>query len=154
MTRLVALWHRLLGDDRVRFLLVGGLNTVVGYGLFVFVQALLGSRISYVGSLLIAHAFASFLAFVLYRRWVFRVRGNVVLGFLRFQLVYLVPLGANLLALPLLVEVGGMNVYLAQALIVIVSTIVSYFGHKFFSFRRRNGPQEAALSTSQSEGTR
>jgi len=126
----------LLADQRVRFLLVGGVNTIVGYGLFSLVQLLAGRYISYIGSLLIAHALASVLAFVLYRRWVFRVQGTPVADFLRFQVVYLVPLAANVVALPLLVAVAGWNVYLAQATIVVVSTVVSFLGHRFFSFRR------------------
>lgn len=127
----------LLRDDRVRFLVIGGVNTVVGYGLFVLVQGLIGSHVSYFGSLLIAHIGASLLAFFLYRHWVFRVRGNLTVDFLRFQLVYVVPLLANLLALPILVALIGIDVYLAQALIVLVTSVVSYVGHKFFSFRRR-----------------
>lgn len=127
---------RLLRDDRVRFLVIGGVNTVVGYGLFVFVQRLIGDHVSYFGSVLIAHLGASLLAFFLYRHWVFRVRGNLIVDFLRFQLVYVAPLLANLLALPFLVAVAGINVYVAQAMIVVVTSVVSYVGHKFFSFRR------------------
>lgn len=144
MTGPVQLVSRLLRDERARFLLIGGVNTVVGYGLFALIQLLFGAHISYFASLLIAHLLASLLAFVLYRRFVFRVQGNVVVDFLRFQVVYLVPLTANLLALPALVELLHINVYLAQAVIVVASTVVSFVGHKFFSFRRRaaDAPQE------------
>ncbi|MEO8263344.1 MAG: GtrA family protein [Pseudolysinimonas sp.] len=136
----------MLDDQRVRFVLVGGVNTVVGYGLFSLTQFLIGGVISYFGSLLIAHLIASVLAFVLYRRWVFRVEGTVVVDFLRFQVVYLIPLAANLLALPLLVAVAGWNVYLAQAVIVVMSTIVSFVGHKFFSFRRPGVPVDSEVA--------
>jgi putative flippase GtrA len=132
----------LLADQRVRFLIVGGINTIVGYGLFVLIQWLFGAVISYFGSILIAHLFASMLAFTLYRRWVFKAGRTVVVDFLRFQVVYLVPLAANLLALPILVAGVGLNVYLAQALIVVVSTIVSFLGHKYFSFRRAVAPAD------------
>jgi len=151
VTRVLALGRRLLGDARVRFLIIGGVNTVVGYGLFVMVQAVVGVHISYFGSLLLAHVGASLLAFTLYRRWVFRVEGHVTRDFLRFQLVYIVPLLANFLALPLLVELVGLNVYLAQALIVLVSSVVSYLGHKFFSFRRPAAPREQEPATTPDE---
>jgi putative flippase GtrA len=36
---------RLLGDERVRFVLVGGVNTVVGYGLFVLFVLTIGPTI-------------------------------------------------------------------------------------------------------------
>lgn len=134
----------LLADERARFLIVGGINTVVGYGLFVLIQWLFGAVISYIGSVLIAHLLASMLAFTLYRRWVFRAGGTMVVDFLRFQVVYLIPLAANLLALPILVAVVGLNVYAAQALIVVVSTVVSFLGHKYFSFRRAAAPADLA----------
>jgi hypothetical protein len=38
------------------------------------------------------------------------------------------------------------NVYLAQAAIVTVTTLISFFGHKHFSFRRRNGQGRRSLS--------
>lgn len=124
-------------DERLRFLIVGGINTLVGYGTFALVQYLAGHVLSYFGSLLVAHLLASALAFVLYRRWVFRVAGgSTVLDFLRFQTVYLIPLGANAVALPLLVELANWSPYLAQAAIIMVSTVISYLGHKYFSFRR------------------
>ena len=35
------------------------------------------------------------------------------------------------------VELLGLPPWLAQAIIVVVTTLVSYFGHKYFSFRRK-----------------
>lgn len=136
-----ASWSRrvlaFLSDERVRFLAVGGVNTVVGYGLFALVQWWIGAIISYFGSLLVAHILTSILAFALYRAVVFGVGGRVWIDFLRFQSVYLVPLAANFIALPLLVSVLHWNVYGSQAAIVVVSTIISFLGHKYFSFRRK-----------------
>ena len=129
--------RRLAADERARFLITGGINTLVGYGLFALVQATAGPLIGYLASLLIAHLLTSLLAFTLYRRYVFRVTGSRLLDFVRFQTVYLIPLAANVIALPLLVEVAGLSVYLAQAIIVVASTLISFLGHKFFSFRRR-----------------
>jgi putative flippase GtrA len=126
----------LLGDERVRFVITGGLNTLVGYGFFVLVQASIGHVVGYLASLVIAHLLASTIAFTVYRRFVFKVHGHLVRDFLRFQSVYVVPLLANLVLLPLVVELLGWNVYVAQAVVVLVSTLISYVGHKYFSFRR------------------
>lgn len=130
---------RLLGDQRVRFVLVGGVNTVVGYGLFVLFDFSLGRWISYLGSLYASYAVAIVLAFVLHRRFTFRVDGSgrVVVDFLRFCSVYIVSLAVNTVALPLLVELVHLRPFVAQAIIVVVTTLISYFGHKLFSFRRQ-----------------
>lgn len=127
---------RLFDDERIRYLMVGGFNTAFGYAVFVAVQLLAGSVIGYLGSLYTAHVLASIVAYVLHRKVVFRVTGNVLIDFLRFQSVYVVSLVANTALLPLLVEVFGWNVYIAQALIVFVTVVVTFVGHKYFSFRR------------------
>lgn len=135
-TRRRSLAARLLGDERVRYLLVGGFNTAFGYAVFVIVQFFFGQWIGYFASLYSAHLIASIVAFTLHRRVVFRVSGNVIIDFLRFQSVYIVALAINTVMLPLLVEVFHWNVYLAQASIVFVTVVVTFAGHKYFSFRR------------------
>ncbi len=122
--------------EKVRFLLVGGMNTFLGFGLFALIQFLVGKWIGEVFVLLLAHLFASSVAFVLHRRITFQVTGNVLQDYIRFQTVFIVPIGINLVVLPFLVRVLGINVYIAQGLITVVTVTISYFGHKYFSFRR------------------
>lgn len=133
---------RMLADHRVRFLIVGAFNTGFGFVMFVVVDVTIGRALNETSvllasivTLIVSHLIAAVIAFILYRRFVFRVSGNVVIDFLRFESVYLLPLGVNALALPALV-LWGMDRILAQFLILVVMTFVSYFGHRFFSFRR------------------
>ncbi|MDJ0336518.1 GtrA family protein [Salinibacterium sp. G-O1] len=139
-TGLVGLIKRLINDQRVRYLIVGGFNTGLGYGWFVVFQLLLGRHIGYFATLYMAYGAATIIAFLLHRHFTFRASGsgNILIDFIRFQGVYVVALAINTIALPILVELAHIPVLLAQALIVILTTLVSYFGHKFFSFRRRN----------------
>ena len=145
--------HRLISklilDQRVRFLMVGATNTVVGYLVFaalthwIFDEVFLG----YLISLALSYALAITLAFLLYRRFVFGVTGHVLRDFIRFVGVYLVAIGINAIALPLLVEGLRLSPLLAQAIILIMTTIVSFFGHREFSFRRDSGevrPEDVA----------
>ena len=128
--------RRLLADERTRFLIIGGINTVVAYGLFVAFEAAFGGR--YLLSLLLSYLVATMLAFVLHRRFTFAVTGraSLVADFLRFESVYVVMLSANAVLLPVLVELAGWSSLAAQAAIITVTTVMSYLGHKFFSFRR------------------
>lgn len=137
--RPIARVRHLLQDERVRFVIVGGFNTVVGYGIFVLVQLTIGKHTSYLLSLYVATFLGTIIAFLGHRRYTFRITGrrNLMVDFLRFAAVNVVALVMNTIALPLLVELGRLNPLLAQALIVLVTTVVSYIGHKFFSFRRR-----------------
>jgi putative flippase GtrA len=129
---------RLVNDQRIRFLAVGGVNTVVGFAIFAAVNEWLlrDVRFGYLAALVISYAIALVLAFYLYRRFVFHVQGNSLVDLLRFTSVYAVSIGINLVALPLLVEAGNAPPLLAQAVILIVTTLVSFVGHRYFSFRR------------------
>ena len=127
---------RLVRDQRVAFLMVGSVNTVVGYGWFVAFELTIGRYWGYFASLAFAHVFSVLCAFVLYRRFVFKVRGHVWRDLGRFELVYLVSISINFALLPVLVEFAHLQPLVAQALIVFVTTLISYFGHRGFSFRR------------------
>lgn len=141
---------RLIRDQRAAFLIVGGINTVAGFGFFVLADLTLGSVIDaaagpVVGSLVVlavAHVLGVLFAFVLHRRFVFKVTGHVLRDLVRFESVYLVALGINAVTLPLLVAFGIPRL-VAQALITLVTTVVSYVGHRFFSFRRPRDDDES-----------
>ncbi len=134
---------RLVRDQRVAFLVVGGINTVVGFGIFAACSLTVGHAIDQrfgkvAGSLVtlvITHVLAVLFAFVMHRRFVFRVRGHVLRDLVRFESVYLTGGAINIVALPVLVELG-MDRIAAQAIIVAFGTVLSYFGHRHFSFRR------------------
>ncbi|MEP7036317.1 MAG: GtrA family protein, partial [Actinomycetota bacterium] len=66
----------------------------------------------------------------------FKVRGHVLADLWRFVTVYLSALAVNLVVLPLLVEFGHLPVLLAQAMIVFLTSVMSWVGHKNYSFRR------------------
>lgn len=131
---------RIIRDQRVAFLLVGGVNTTVGFGLFALFELTIGQQLGYLASLACAHVTSVLFAFVTYRTFVFRVRGHVWRDLARFESVYLVSIGFNFIALPLLVEFAHLTPILAQAIILVVTTLISYFGHRFFSFRRSSVP--------------
>ncbi len=128
---------RLIKDRRVAFLIVGAINTAVGFGWFTLFTFTLERWIGYMGVLVLAQIVSVLCAFVLYRKFVFRVRGHVLRDLVRFSMVYVVAFLVNAALLPLLVELVGLHVLLAQALIVFVTTVVSYLGHRYFSFARK-----------------
>lgn len=127
---------RLVRDHRVAFLLVGGLNTLIGFACFVGYQWLLERQLGYLVVLLCAHVTAVLCAFALYRRFVFRVRGHVWRDLGRFEVVNLGALAFNVVALTLMVELLDAPVLLSQVIITGVTTLISFFGHRGFSFRR------------------
>ena len=72
------------------------------------------------------------------RLWTFREeRGHVGVQGMRFFVVSLGALGANLLVLHLLITYGGLGRLLAQAVAIVLVTPLNFVGNKLWSFRRR-----------------
>jgi putative flippase GtrA len=70
------------------------------------------------------------------RLWTFRgARGHVAYQGLRFLVVALIALGANLLLLRLLVALD-LHKVLAQAIAIVLVTPLNFLGNKLWSFRR------------------
>ncbi len=134
--------RRLREDERIRFVVVGGFNTLFGYALFVGFEWLLDGN--YLLSICLSYAIATIVAFVLHRNITFAVKGHrgILIDFFRFESVYVVMLAVNAALLVVLVGWWGWAPYLAQAAIVVITTVGSYFGHKLFSFRGRERTED------------
>lgn len=127
----------LAAGQRVRYLVVGGWNTISSYLLFVGLQLAFGHVIYYLVLLAVTMVVSVLQAFVLYRRFVFDATDGHWPGqLLRFSQVYAVAFAANLALLPVLVEVVGLPVIVAQGVLVVTTVATSFVGHRRWSFGR------------------
>ncbi len=135
--RTAANWlERTVPNRAVRFVLTGGFNSVFSYAVFAALQLTLGLVVHYLIVLVVATAIAIVEAYVMQRWLVWRVRGRWWAELVRFSGVYLVVLVVNMGLLPLLHEVGGLPVLLAQALIMVVNACGTFVIHRSFTFRK------------------
>lgn len=127
-----------------RYLLVGACNTALAYGTFAFFTYLLGGFIP--ASYMVASVLSSLLnitvSFLGYKWFVFRTRGNYLKEWLRSVTVYSGAIALGLLLLPPTVFAVKMITgnaatapYIAGAILLGLQVIVSFLGHKNFSFR-------------------
>jgi dolichol-phosphate mannosyltransferase len=129
-----ALRRRHNWEQLAKFCLVGATGYVVN--LAVYAALLRGLDLHYltaaVGSFLVAVTNN----YTWNRLWTFhRTRGHVVFQGLRFFVVSLLALCANLIVLHLLVSLGVGEIP-AQAVAIILVTPVNFVGNKLWSFRR------------------
>ncbi|SDD81976.1 Putative flippase GtrA (transmembrane translocase of bactoprenol-linked glucose) [Sanguibacter gelidistatuariae] len=131
---------RIVRDQRVAFVIVGGFNTMLGTALFVLFQLVFErlevGRFDYVLSLVCAHAGSVMCSFGMQRTLVFRVRGHFWRDFVRFTGVSMGALGLNLVLLTILVEGAHLPKIPAQLIVTLVIAVGTYFLHRDFSFRR------------------
>lgn len=131
---------RLLKTEKVAFLLVGGANTAFSTLLFIALDLLFGRYVPSFVVLGTAWLISLVAVFFVYRKLVFRVSGHVLADLGRFALVNLSALLVNMALLFVASDLLGAPRIPAQILITCATVFINYFGHKYFSFRRK--PEE------------
>jgi putative flippase GtrA len=116
-----------------KFCVVGA----VGYGINVGVyHTLLGAGMHYLAAATCSFLVAVTSNYTWNRLWTFRdQRGHLGIQGTRFLIVSLVALGANLLVLDLLVHLGGVDKFVANAIAIPLVTPLNFIGNKLWSFR-------------------
>jgi dolichol-phosphate mannosyltransferase len=128
-----ALRRRANWEQLAKFCTVGASGYVVN--LAVYTLLLRGLGVHYVAAAIASFVVAVTNNYLWNRLWTFRAgRGHVVFQGMRFLVVSLLALAANLAVLTLLVEVGVGKV-LAQAVAIVLVTPVNFLGNKLWSFR-------------------
>ena len=119
------------------YLAVGAWNTLFGIGLYSLIYWLLGSKVHYMVLAVVVNIAAITNAFLCYKIFVFRTKGNWVREYIKSYLVYGGGTLAGMGLLWLFVTLLKMNPVFGNILAAFVVVIASYFGHKYFSFRKQ-----------------
>ncbi len=127
-----AIWR----DDRIRFLAIGGANTLFGFVTYSVLYYALGDHVHYLVLAVIAHFVSVMFAFAMYRRHVFMSDAPIFGEFIRYNVTVFGNLGFGLAALALLVGYANFHPVFAQALIAVLLVIANYVVHKQFTFRQ------------------
>ena len=133
------LWRR----RELRYLVVGGINTLFGYGLGVGLYLALSPMLHILVIGVIGSVIAITFSFTTYKLFVFGTRGHWLREYLRSYVVYG---GTGVLGIRLvwvLVDGLRMPIWIAQGIAILLTVLVSYLGHARFTFRRRGiGPPD------------
>lgn len=117
--------------EGARYLIVGCLNTAVGYGVFG-AAVWLGSP--HQTALLLNYLIGSVHSYLWNRFWTFRATGSHRRQLSRFLLVNGAMYGTNALLLEGFVR-AGLAPLLAQLACLVITTVLGYAGHRLWSFR-------------------
>jgi putative flippase GtrA len=120
-----------------KFCLVGAIGYLINLAVY---DALLHSGLHYLVAATCSFLVAVTSNYTWNRLWTFREqRGHVGIQGMRFFLVSLAALGANLAVLHLLVVYAGLGRLAAQAIAIVMVTPLNFVGNKLWSFRRQKG---------------
>lgn len=122
-----------LAGQAVRYGAVGALNTVVGVAVIYLFMALgLGD----VAANAIGYLVGLSLSYALNSQWTFRYRGAHADAVPRFVLVIAAAYAANLAALLLARDLGGVDSHLAQLFGVAAYVGIGFVGSRLYAFSR------------------
>lgn len=126
---------KIMSNQSVKFIFVGIFNTVIGYLVYYFCLKVL--NFDYIKSLSISYLFGVIHSFFWNTYWTFQKvnRINILIRFLKFSSVYVISFLINLALLSLLVQFVGINSLVAQVISLIITTVITYIGHKHWSFK-------------------
>jgi dolichol-phosphate mannosyltransferase len=130
-----ALRRRRNWEQLVKFCLVGSTGYVVNLAVYTVLLKLAG--VHYILAAVCSFLVAVTNNYTWNRLWTFRAqRGHYAMQGMRFLVVSLLALGANLAVLQLYVAVG-VDKIAAQAIAIILVTPVNFIGNKLWSFGPR-----------------
>jgi putative flippase GtrA len=125
----------LFQDAKLRYLIVGGWNTIFGYFFGVLLFLLLNPYTHLVLIAIIANIISISMSFITYKLFVFRTSGGWLLEYLRCYIVYGFNAVLGIFFLWLMVDINEFNIWLAQGVSIFIVVIFSYFLHKHFTFK-------------------
>lgn len=118
-------------DQRLRFIEVGIVNTAVGYGVYALC---IWYRLNYFFANCIATVIGVLCSYLLNKLYTFKSYNKSMAELVRFVSVYTISFLISNVILYLLVGRLGIDPYIAGVANLVSITVISWFGHKYFSF--------------------
>lgn len=128
-------------ETKARFLVTGGLNTLFGLAIYPLLMFFTASFFHYLVVLAIAQALSILFSYLTNKCMVFCTKGNYLAEFVKFVTFHLVYFAANIVTLPIMVELFGVRPVCGQFGFALAVIITSYFWHSKITFHRKR-PEE------------
>ncbi len=125
-------WFKI--PDKIRFLIIGGVNACISYIIFILAALLIGDKYYQICAAL-QWIISSFFSFTNQKMFVFRTKGNWIREYLKCCTTWLISYLLNALILEVLVKDCNLNVYIAQILSIFSVSVLTYVLFKYFAFR-------------------
>lgn len=121
-------------SDKIRFLLIGGINAAISYIIFAVALYILGDK-HYQACVVLQWTLSSVFSYFNQKFFVFCTRGNYLNEYLKCCSTWAVSYCLNVVILDLLVRFVIKNVYLSQFISIFLVSVVTYVLFKYFAFK-------------------
>ena len=124
-------------DDKIRFLLIGGVNFVIAYMIYAASIFLLGKQ-HYQLCLVLQWVVSSVPSYLNQKFFVFCTKGNYIKEYIKCCSTWVLSYFINALLLEFFVKIAIKNVFISQAIAAFLAAMVTYVLFKYFAFKPRN----------------
>lgn len=132
----------MLNNKKIHYLLVGGFNTLAGYLIGIGIYKVLNSDFGIVWVGIIANIISITVSFLTYKLLVFKTKGKWISEYAKSYIVYGVVAIIGIFLLWFFMEKIIISIWLAQALIMVITIAISYIAHSKFTFQSRSITQD------------
>jgi|TARA_B110000967_G_C18385421_1_gene317308 putative flippase GtrA len=127
---------KLLNEIPKKFMIIGIINTIFGYLIGLLNYFIFYSKIGIIGVGFLNNIIAITFSFTLLKFFVFKTTNiNWFLEYIRSYVVYGIQGLAGILILWVCVSFFNINIFFSQAISILTTVLLSYFGHKKFTFK-------------------
>lgn len=119
---------------KINYIIAGIWNTVFGYIFFAFLYLCFSKIVHYMILFVVSNILSITNAYISYKFFVFKTKSNYLKEYMRFYVVYGFSLLLGIIFLPIFVELFHINPLIAQVFIIVITVVISYIGHKEYSF--------------------
>lgn len=128
-------------NNKINYIIAGIWNTLFSYVTFIVLYySMKPFELNIVVVLIFSQIICLTQAYITYKIFVFKTKGNYLQEYLRFYLVYGSSFSINLILIFLFVDIMNMNPIISQGIIACIVIILSYLGHTKYSFMTKNIP--------------
>lgn len=124
-----------ISKQAIRFLLVGTITTLINYSIFLLLSRFF--NIYFVIAAVVGYLLGLTLGYLLNRIFTFESTENIMRSTLIYFFVNAISIGLIIFTLPEIVKVLRISPHLAYFIMLIITTIINFFGSKILAFKNK-----------------
>jgi putative flippase GtrA len=125
-------------SEKLRYLMIGGLNTIIGYLIFISLTLILEGKINYIFIVLLNYVFGFNVSFFNFKYFVFKSKKRIRDEYFKTINSYILLFFINSFLMIIFQEILKVGLILSQGIIIIFMTIITYLIHKNYSFKKES----------------
>jgi glycosyltransferase involved in cell wall biosynthesis len=124
-------------DFKIKFLLIGIFNTIVNYSFSIITYYLFYQNFGFIFYNIVNILFGVTFSFSMFKFFLFKTsKYDFLKEYLKSYLVYGFKILMGFCLLFLFLEFLKFNIFISQALVIIITTLFTYKGHKNYTFKK------------------